>query len=397
MRSFIKRMTPEGLKKIYRNLRGKLLGLAFGLFGHLPIKKDRVVCENVWGYGDNPKSIALALGKLDRGLDIIFIAGGKIPRKPVNGIKLVKAGTLRAVYCLATARVWVDCNHKPYYVRKRDGQFYMQTWHGSLPLKRIEGDAQGLSKEYLAEASYDTNLADVFLSNSEFCSDVYRHAFGYKGRIAVTGSPRLDNMLKGSVSRREKIRSRLGIDKKKGIVLYAPTFRGDGEDAGPLKSFDAKEVCRALKERFGTDYVVLVRLHPLAVSHGCSASLSGGPVKDVSSYPNIYELLEAADVLITDYSNTMFEFSYTGKPVYLFAPDSDRYRDERGMYFVYDRLPFPIAKNSADLCKQIRTCDIANYSARAEAFYRNLGVREDGRASARAARIILHELNGKKG
>ena len=398
MRSFIKRLTPEGLKKLYRSLRGRILGAAFGVFGRLPIRQDRVVLENVWGYGDNPKSIALALRKQKKKLDIIFIAGGTKQNAPPKGIKLVRAGSLRAVYYLSTARVWVDCNHKPYYVRKRNGQFYMQTWHGSLPLKRIEGDAKGLGARYLEEAAYDTGLADVFLSDSEFCNDVYRHAFGYKGRIAMTGSPRLDNLLKNAcatdkraLKRRLAILSRLGLKGNKAIALYAPTFRGGGEDAGPLKAFDAAETQKALKARFGKDFELLVKLHPLALSHGCGAGAVGGI--DVSSYPNIYELLEVADVLITDYSNTMFEFSYTGRPCFLFAPDSDRYARERGMYFVYDRLPFPIAADSAALSSEIRNYDPERYAARGQAFYRDLGVREDGRASLRAARIIMSEIN----
>ncbi len=395
MRSFIKRITPERLKEYYRGLRGRIMGLLFWMFGHLPIRQNRVVFENVWGYGDNPKSIALALRKLDRGLDLIFIAGGKNRSRAPEGIKLVSSGSILAAYYLSTAKVWVDCNHKPYYVRKRAGQFYMQTWHGSLPLKRIEGDAQGLSEEYLREASGDTEITDVFLSNSDFCSDVYRHAFGFDGRIEITGSPRLDRLLKNGTSRREKILSGLGIPAEKGVVLYAPTFRGGGEDAGPLKEFDPKGIAAALKKRFGKDFEVLVKLHPLAVSHGCSAELLGSAVKDVSRYPDIYELLEAVDVLITDYSNTMFEFSYTGKPCFLFAPDSGRYKDERGMYFVYDRLPFPIASGSKELCAKIENCDLMQYAARAQAFYRNLGVREDGRASRRAARIILHQVKSR--
>ena len=416
MRSFIKRMTPERLKELYRKLRGKVLGFCFGLFGHFPIRSGRVVCENVWGYGDNPKSVALALRKLDKSLEIIFVAGGKKRSTAPKGIKLVAAGSIRAVFYLATARVWVDCNHKPYYVRKRPGQFYMQTWHGSLPLKRIEADAEGLSEEYLKEAAHVTGLTDVFLSNSEFCSDIYRHAFGYRGRIALTGSPRLDNLLRCTaaaghkarsdekktakssgkkagygVSRRDKILGRLGISGEKGIVLYAPTFRGGGEDAGPLGAFDPKAVCSALKEKFGKEFTVLAKLHPLAVSHGCSVG-KGLSVIDASTYPNIYEILEAADVLITDYSNVMFEFSYTGKPCYLFAPDSDRYKSERGMYFVYDMLPFPIAATGEELCARIKNCDVGMYAARAQAFYRDLGVREDGHASKRAARILLHEI-----
>lgn len=397
---------PERLKETYRRLRGRILRLCFTVFGLLPIKKNRVVCENVWGYGDNPKNIALALRKAYPGLEIIFAAGGKKRSKAPKGIKLVTSGSIRAVFYLATARVWVDCNHKPYYVKKRPGQFYMQTWHGSLPLKKIEADATGLSGQYLKEAAYDTGLADVFLSNSEFCNEIYRRAFGYKGRIEVTGSPRLDNLLggadrkkdresalRGEETRKSRIIERLGISGEKKIALYAPTFRGGGADAGPVDAFDPVSVCAALGERFGKEFIMLVRLHPLAVSHGCTVGNTGN-VLDVSSYPDIYELMEAADVLITDYSNTMFEFSYTGKPCFLFAPDSERYNNERGMYFEYDKLPFPIARTVGELCDKIKNCDAGQYAARAQAFYKDLGVREDGRASQRAASIIRHEIYG---
>ena len=72
---------------------------------------------------------------------------------------------------------------------------------------------------------------------------------------------------------------------------------------------------------------------------------------DVSDHPDIADLYLAADVLVSDYSSAIYDFAVTGKPILLFAPDLDRYRDDvRGMYFDYeDWAPGPVSATQEDL------------------------------------------------
>jgi len=235
---------------------------------------------------------------------------------------------------------------------------------------------------------------DIFLSNGNFFNDIIRHAFGYTGKIEVTGSPRLDRLIKADAARREIIRKKIGVmDPGEKIVLYAPTFRGSGGDKDIPCTLNPAAITQALSKRFGGKFIFMKRLHPLAVSASAQLNrdaLSG--VRDMTAYPDIYELLEAVDVLITDYSNIMFEFSYTGRPVFLYAPDSNDYDKKRGLYFKYEALPFPISKSGGKLAENIASYDAAAYAMLAQRFYRSLDVREDGKASRRVALMILENM-----
>ena len=91
-----------------------------------------------------------------------------------------------------TAKVWVDSNRKEGYIRKRKGQFYIQTWHGGVPLKKIEGDCEEyLGEVYIQRAKWDSAMTDLYLSNGGFCTDMYRRAFWYTGEILECGTPML--------------------------------------------------------------------------------------------------------------------------------------------------------------------------------------------------------------
>lgn len=392
MRNEIKKVVPHFLADIYRNLRAKVIEFEFELFSNLPIRKKRVVFCNVWGYGDNPKWIARALRFMDKSMEVVFITDTSKIENPPEGIKFIRTNTATAIKYLSTARVWVDCNRKEPYIHKRSGQYYIQTWHGNLPLKRIEGDcADMLGEKYIANAQRDSKMTDVFLTSSEFFSDLIRNAFYYKGQIEMTGSPRLDPLFRPNAARVIRTRERLGItDKSTGIVIYAPTYRETGGGSEALEAMDYRKLGAALEKRFGRRFVIVTRLHPLAVSRG--ESLKADCVVDGNRFGDIYELLEAADVLVTDYSNTLFEFAYTGKPVFLFAPDAREYIAERGMYFDYLKLPYPRAATMDELSDVIKQYDPAEYADDIKDMFRNLGIREDGKAAVRVANMIIREV-----
>ena len=103
------------------------------------------------------------------------------------------------------------------------------------------------------------------------------------------------------------------------------------------------------------------------------------------------EYLACTDILITDYSSSMFDFALTGKPCFLFAPDREHYeKKERGFYLDYDSLPFPISYTNEELIKNIQKFDDAAYRERVLRFLEEIGNVEDGKASERIAQCIVH-------
>jgi CDP-glycerol glycerophosphotransferase len=112
-----------------------------------------------------------------------------------------------------------------------------------------------------------------------------------------------------------------------------------------------------------------------------------GSVRDVSSYPDGTELLLAADVLVTDYSSSMFDFANTGRPMLFFAYDLDRGGgDGRGFYVDYEEtVPGPVLRTTDEVAGALLDLDRvhASYAQRYEAFAARFCELDDGRAAER--------------
>lgn len=381
MRERLKKLSPGWALKVYQKVRFILITALFRLFGILPIHPYRVVICNVWGFGDNAKYVAEELaGRKYKKVRTIFITNHPSAAGAAEGITFYKNNSIKAIYALATARVWVDNNRKESYIRKRRGQYYIQTWHGGIALKKIEKDyEEHLGSSYVRNAKRDSAMTDLYISNSDFCTGMYRKSFWYKGPVLECGSPRNDILIhpKGEIG--EQVRKALGIGKEIKIALYAPTYR-EGKDNTAAYSLDYGLLLSELRTKFGGEWIAAVRLHPL-VSAQSDALKYNDKVINATHYRDIYELMSESDVLITDYSNIMFEFSFTGKPVFLYAADMKEYETGRGFYFDYRTLPYHRAVTMQELAGGIRAFDKKAYEERVKNFFDGLVLYENGNAS----------------
>ena len=100
------------------------------------------------------------------------------------------------------------------------------------------------------------------------------------------------------------------------------------------------------------------------------------------------ELLYAANVVITDYSSLMWDFSLTGRPCFLYADDLDDYERERGFYMPSSQWPYPIARNNDELEKNILGFDCGLYRQAVREHHKVCGSYEQGRACETVLRII---------
>ena len=285
---------------------------------------------------------------------------------------------------LHTVEYVVNNNNFPFYYRKRAGQKYIQTWHGT-PLKRIGNDIPSahLSLPYVKLMQREARYWDFLLAQNDFAAEVLPRAFGANCQILTEGYPRNDDLNRDDhVERRAKIRHRLGIENDKTVILYAPTWRDylKGQGRYQMSSFlDFQEAC----DRLGQDFVFLVRGHsnvagrvPAAVHKQCL---------DVTDYDDINELYIASDLLITDYSSVMFDYCVTDKPMYFLAPDLERYRDSvRGFYFDFEETsPGPIVASTGDLVDAILDGTSDVYGERYSQFKEYYASRDDGNAASR--------------
>ena len=334
--------------------------------------------------GDNPYAIFTEVLSRNPKFELLFTVNSKT--KAPEGSRGVKHGSIAWLKALATSRVLVNNTNFPGYFRKRSEQRYIQTWHGT-PLKRLGRDIADVvpTGSYLKMMDREASFWDFLISPSEYCTQIFPSTFGYKGTILETGYPRND-ILVSRANDRDLIRKSLGItDSKQRVVLYAPTWR----DSKRTATGNWKPV-NFLQGSLGDNVTVLFRGHTNTHS-AHSAQVAGGAI-DVTEYKNVAELYLAADVLVTDYSSSMFDFSVTGKPMIFLAPDLDDYVAKRGFYFDFEKLaPGPIIRDSSFLRKALENIDTqkVDYADRYLAWQHKFNKLEDGLASKRVVDATL--------
>lgn len=394
-------MSQENEYVAYRKEEAdKLSRLFFNLHTKYPIDKNKIVFSTFEGDGGfccNPRYIAEEIHKINPDYDMVWLTHNKNAVFP-DYIRVIDDTQENAAYELATAKVWVDNYRKPFGTIKRPGQYYIQTWHASIGFKAV-GLYRGSKFPEIARlvSEWDSNLADYFLSNSDYCDRVYPKKLLYNGPTLRTGSPRVDCLINNREELKRIIKQRYNLADNTKILLFAPTFRGGNQSGkkqvvADIPQIDFKRVAMALQKKFGGNWKIFLRLHPQL-----AAKLNSMPMDDksddfidVSQAPDISEIMAASDMIITDYSSCAFDAGFANIPVLLYADDVQEYIANRGQ-FMWNReeLPFDIAETNEQLEYNIMKFDDEIYKKRIGTFMQKNGVVEDGHAANKAANYII--------
>ena len=293
-----------------------------------------------------------------------------------EGAVAVRVGTpewlaARAEAELVVLNDWVEDAWRP-----RRGQFLLQTWHGT-PLKRIALGRRGRTPRLVAAVVKQSTRWSAMLAQNPFGAQALRRSYAVVRPMWTLGYPRNDVLVTGADP---GLRERLGLSTPR-VAMYAPTWRdGALEAADPLDAV-------LLAELLGPSWTVLVRGHARTLDR--RTEVHGDRVVDVSGHPDVSDLLAITDVLVTDYSSVMFDFSATGRPIVFFVADEERYEHEvRG--FAWDlrsRAPGPLVRTVEECADAVASADEPTERARWAARYRrwreDFNPLDDGRASAR--------------
>lgn len=361
-----------------------------------PIKKNKVFfyCYGGMGYRCNCKYIAEKLLKENYPVELVWAVSCKENEQDIpENIRTVLIGTDEYYKELYTSLVVIENDGKDTYTCKRQGQFCINTWHGYGPFKKVNGALPGEERRKMEEYY---SYYDLFLTASKFYSQVYRESFGYAGEILECGAPRNDVFFIDSHIK-EKIYNAYNIPLSKGIVLYAPTFRYNKDSAFDKYYIDILQVLDAIKKKFHKDYVFMYRFHHQLYKIKKRINYYTDGI-DVTLYPDIQELLAAADIVITDYSSLMWDFSLRKRPIFLYQTDLEEYEDERGFYSPVSQWPYPQAHSQDELLKVIENFDNKYYVQKLESFLEQYGSCDDGHASERVVKRIMDKIEeGKEG
>lgn len=229
-----------------------------------------------------------------------------------------------------------------YFTRKKD-QLFLQTTHGiyyKTVGRESENKVLGVShsSRHYIQSTHLIAPNDFMVAKEK---SSYSIEGIYSGEIAKVGYPRIDDTLNMSDEKKITLKQKLNIHDDKKLVLYAPTWRGDGK-------FDVSRLCHDLSELSKLSVHILFRGHPITRKLLKGANLPKNvivPTDDISTN----DIMAITDILISDYSSVFFDFIPTEKPIVHYLYDLDDYLSTRGLNLSEDDLPGFVAKTTNEL------------------------------------------------
>ncbi len=377
----------------------------------LPIINNCVMFRSFGGqYNDNPKYISQKLHEKYPDIKIVWAIKDGKPEDFPEYVKLVNINSWDYIKYISRAEVVVDnySGCRSYFATsknilkrmafslvsyRRKKQLNVSTWHGT-PLKHIAMDEPHYKKMAFCKPYL---CANIIMSGNQLTSDAFKTALKWNGELSDYGMPRNDILF---LPKDNKRKEKLGLPIDKKIILFAPTYRNDIDMSGisQLKSLEIDNLLDSLNKKFGGEWILVFRAHNLVMKEiEKSRGLFDSRIVNGNTHPDMAEYLSVTDVLLTDYSSSMFDFMFTNRPCFLLTPDLYEYKNnERGFYFDMDKLPFTFASTPAELIENIDKFDSDFYLNESERFLDFIKNYESGQASENIVEYIHDFMNRSK-
>lgn len=242
---------------------------------------------------------------------------------------------------------------------KKRNTIYLNSWHGA-GTKKIGNAVDG-------RKDFDYSNVNVMLVQSHYEKGIFTKDFLVaEQNFLLSGFPRGDELFSTSKKQIEAYKEALNIPKEKKVILYAPTWResknkGLSYDLTPPINIDNWQ------DKLQDDYVVLFRTHAFTTK---VLNLHFNDfIRDTSSYDNLNHLLLIADILITDYSTIVFDFSILEKPFLCFGYDYNEYKSERGFYIdLEEEYPLGVQNNEDEILDLVLNMNYQNQCKKVKLF-----------------------------
>ncbi len=384
------------IKKFLRLFILKVYGLGAKI---LRTDKKIIMFESNLGrnYTGSPRAIYEEMIKqgLDKHYHCYFVLENSNIQIPGAG-RIVKRNRCKYFYLFMKAGIWICDTRLPRYIIKKPDCTYIQTWHGT-PLKKLALDMDTVHMagekgidNYKKNFYDNTQTWDYLISQNHFSTEIFRRAFAFEKEMLEIGYPRNDVLFsKNNENDINAIKKQMGIPLDKKVILYAPTWR-DNEFYGKGQyKFNRVMDFDLMQEKLSDEYVMIVKYHYLV-----SDKIDWTPYKDFIYSCNLsYDislLYLVADLLITDYSSVMFDYSLLKRPMFFFCYDLEEYRDTlRGFYFDFlEEAPGPVTLTTEELVDSIVNYNPEEYKQKREAFFQKYNHADDGRASEKVVNLI---------
>ena len=324
---------------------------AFKLWGFFIPMDDKLVIFSAHSrkYNDSPKALyeyMICHPEIYRKYKYVWALEDPEHVNIPGPAKKIKSDTLEYFKTTLKAKYWITCvniERSLHYKKKKCR--YMNTWHGA-PIKFGGNDAVG-------RQDYDFSSVDVYSYASEFELNISKRSLGYRDDACIPyGPPRNDVLYHTTKEEVVEIKKKLGLPLDKKLILYAPTWR-DSSDGGKTYAMKPPVDMNKFKNALKDDYIFLMRTHQY------TNKLLGVEFddfcRDFCSYPDVNDLLKVSDIMISDYSAIIADFSIFEKPILCFAYDYEDFKSSRGLYLDYTKdMPSGILRSDDEVISYIQ-------------------------------------------
>lgn len=340
----------------------------------------------------NPYYIFEKLQRVENNYQIVWCCNDRNTRKAVEAqnVRFVSYRSFAYRIALATSKVVINNSGMPSDLLRPKKQVYIETWHGGGAYKTSGIAEKGSINREKVIKMFDSRTKYFISSCRKFSEVMADSLFISKDKFLNIGMPRNDIFFDKQLMSQTnlKVRNFYEFSSDDFIVLFAPTYRGESFGKPYFEnSLNTELLRKTVEEKFARKVTVAFRGH-----YYFNKSDESDFDVNFSDYSNMQELLCAADMLVTDYSSSMWDFSFTGKPCLLFAPDIEQYIAERGFYTEPETWGFPIARTNEELTQKIILFDLEDYRKKMEQHHAALGSFENGTATKKVVEIIRKEM-----
>jgi CDP-glycerol glycerophosphotransferase len=370
-----------------------LLRFLLKIFYVLPIKQNRIVFVSYEGrqYSCNPKYIFEYIYK-QYGIryQYVWCLNDKflLPENYEN-ILCVKFLSLNYIIFIMSSKYIISNQLIEPLFSLRQGQKFINTWHGGGAYKKMDITSPVFRRRFkymsVVKKIRSKTITHTISACERFTYFLSREWNLPPSSFLPIGLPRNDIFFNDCPDIKQQITDFYHIKRQNRLVLYAPTLRGDHYNPQNSRiSLNIEKLLYVLKNRFTGDFSLLYRAHYM---YNNTTNVQN--IIDVSQYPDMQELLCVVDVLLTDYSSSIWDFSFTGKPCFLYTPDLCEYKSERDFYTPIESWPFPIAETGEQLFANIITFDEIDYKQKVKQHHMDLGSYEHGNASENFVKAVI--------
>lgn len=353
----------------------------------LPVDKKKIyfVSFNGKQYSCNPKYLYEYLLK-NRKNEFSYVWEFQDTSKAVlvPNAKVVKRLSFASFIQMMTAGYIVTNWGFKWYIPLRKNQILLETWHGGGAYKKV-GAASEPQKNQGGE-----RRINYYVSSSRKFTEVQSLSKACPvERYIPTGMPRNDIILNDHAAVVKVIRRTYGISESDNVLLYAPTYRGKHvfkKGYSKTVEIDFEKLHSALEKKWGGTWKIMYRSHYF--DSYLSAVLPGSII-DVTNHEDMQELLCTADVLVTDYSSSMWDFALTKKPCFLYFPDYVEGESEKLFYTPPKTWPFILSTTNDELRNAIISFDESEYVEKVIEHVKMFGSYEKGTACEQVVNIVF--------